>query len=175
MSETTIITMGDFYAFVQSLVKGPATSYKKSLGEYLRSLWSLIEEQHDQSPSFALFGQLLSEAFTREPPPFEDSWLAYEKPPLGLGRKDPSTLEDLREMILYQIADLHRMQQAGILNKPASILWGGISLPGGHTWYNFHPQTYLECASAGLNKGYDGTDCDWGFLAIFLWLGQIYE
>jgi hypothetical protein len=175
MKENHIITLGDFANFVQSLVKGPASTYEKSLEEYLRSLWSLIEEQREQTPSYALFGYLLSEAFTRKPMQFNENWLSYEKPPFETGRDDLSTFEDLQAMILYQIADLHRMESKAILDKSAFELWLGVDSPTGYTWYNFHPNTFLECASASLAKDSGLIECDWGFLAIFLWVGRIYE
>jgi len=79
----------------------------------------------------------------------------------------------LQQMICYQIADLHRMAQAGLLeNKWRSF---GIDSPTGHRWYNFDPSSYLHCAVQSLQVDGVSTDASWIDLAILLWLGQIYE
>jgi hypothetical protein len=80
-------------------------------------------------------------------------------------------------MLYYQISDLYRMEQAGLLNKPAFDLWLGIDSPTGYRWYNFTPSSFLECACAGEpeDDDEDVAEADWNFLTDFLWLGQIYE
>ncbi len=62
--------------------------------------------------------------------------------------------------------------------SPAHSRSIGSESPTGHTWYNFDPLSYLECALAGMSA------CDedvlpvppgWRYFATFLELGRMYE
>lgn len=174
-----ITTISDFRRFVKSLVETEADSFKGSLEKYLRSLWGLIQKHKDSSVSYGVLGQLLAEGFTAQPVPFDDNWLRYDAPPEELRARDLKQVKDdydfVRKMILYQIADLHQMKSAGLLDKSPQELYFGIDSPTGYRWYNFHPASYLDCASQSLMSDSEHTECNWSDLAIFLWLGQIYE
>jgi hypothetical protein len=135
-----------------------------------------VQEHRKTRPSHALFARLLTEALAHEPPPFNEQWLNYVSPP-DLSFEDSHMVEDdfsyLQHMLLYQIADLHRMGEAGVLTHPHAYF--GLDSPTGFRWYNFHPADYLFCATGGMSKDAPDTQCNWADLAIFLWLGQIYE
>ncbi len=153
MQPDQIRTVVDFRTFVRSLATTTAASYSGTLEAYLRALWRLIQQQRDVPFSYALFGRLLADAFTTAPLPFDEQWLAYQSPPEELSQHTEQIADDyafVQEMILYQIADLHRMASAGTLTQPGHILWLGVESPTGHTWYNFQVASFLECASASL-------------------------
>jgi hypothetical protein len=124
--------------------------------------------------SFALLGQLLEEAFVAEPLPFDETWLQYDAPPhLSEETDNARAFSVLQHMICYQIADLHRMAEANLLEN--KLRFFGIDSPTGYTWYNFDPSGYLGCAIGGIRENGVATDADWIDLAVLLWLGQIYE
>ncbi len=54
----------------------------------------------------------------------------------------------------------------------------GVESPTGHSWYNFEPLIYLECALAGISaNNVDGGSLTpgWRPFAWFLELGRMYE
>jgi hypothetical protein len=175
-----INNLAEFKTHVASLVENEAEAYSGTLEEYLRSVWSLIQENASYKGSYGLFAEILTEAFSITPPPFDESWLKYKSPPRAIG--NPSTVKEkdeyrfIEELILYQIADLHLMEQAGILKQPESVLSLGIASLSYNSWSNIHPQAFLEGAISGFSdNNFDGLECNWRDLALFLWLGQIYE
>ncbi len=168
-----IKTTLDFRKYVLFLAKGRATTTPRSLEEYLRALWSLIQQAQAHRVTYALLGQLLHDAFLAEPLPFDEHWLQYNAPPDLDRAENGNAFSVLHHMICYQIADLHRMDQAGLLEKEWRYL--GIDSPTGHRWFNFDPSSYLECAAQTLREDDVSTAAGWINLAILLWLGQIYE
>jgi hypothetical protein len=168
---------GDFRIYVLFLADEVATTTARSLEEYLRTLWSLIKQAQGQQTTYALFGQLLYNAFLTEIPLFDEMMLQYEDPPHLDKDEDEAENEDsfsvLQQMICYQIADLHRMAQTGLLENEWRFY--GIDSPTGHRWFNFDPASYLECAAQSLQEDGTSIDVSWMNLAILLWLGQIYE
>jgi hypothetical protein len=165
-------THQDFCQYVSALSHGKAATTTKSLEEYLRSLWGLIKLRQAKAVTFSLLGQLLVDAFLAEPLPFDEAWLQYNTPP-NLDDDDAEIFSLLQKMICYQIADLHLMAQTGQINDPNAFL--GIDSPTGNRWFNFQPSSYLACAASPPINDESRTRCDWGDLAILLWLGQIYE
>ena len=77
-------TQKDFCGFVRLLAREASTS-DRSLEEYLRALWLLVQEHQDVSVSFSLLAQLLAAALTAPEAPFNEDWLSYESPPEELG------------------------------------------------------------------------------------------
>jgi hypothetical protein len=176
MNTDQVKTQKDFCEFIRVLAKN-ASSSDRSLEEYLRALWLLVQEYKNDKLSFALLAQILADALTAPVAPFDDNWLNYEEPPAELHQGHPveNDFEFLQKMLLYQIADLHRMREEGVLDAPPHILWMGASRKGGSVWYNFEPATFLGIALGGIKADSDNTEYDWSNLAIQLWLGQIYE
>ncbi|EFH79571.1 hypothetical protein [Ktedonobacter racemifer] len=173
MDPSQIKTIGDFRRFVLLLADGIASTTPKSLEEYLRALWNLIQQAQAKPVTYALLGQLLQDAFLVEPLPFHEAWLSYDVPP-DLDKDDhEQPFSVLQQMICYQIADLHRMVQAGLLENEWRFY--GIDSPTGHRWFNFDPSSYLQCAPQSIQEDGTSTDASWLDLAILLWLGQIYE
>ncbi len=168
---------GDFRTYVLLLADEVASTTTRSLEEYLRALWSLIERTQHQQATYALFGQLLYDAFLTEFPLFDAMMLQYGNPPHLDEDEDEAENEDslsiLQQMICYQIADLHRMAQTGLLENECRYY--GIDSPTGHRWFNFDPASYLRCVAQTLQEDGMSTEVSWMNLAILLWLGQIYE
>jgi len=160
--------------FIEFISKLAELETKRSLVEYLQALWSLIQSHENEEPSFSLFEQLLSESFETNPTPFNESWLEFSRLPNP--KTEIESFEFLRQTILCQIADLHRMKNMQI--SPVEK-YSGFTLPTGNTWYNFDVSSFLECASAGLQgkrkANSSSIKCDWEDLAEVLALGQLYE
>jgi hypothetical protein len=173
-----IVTAGDYHAFVRQL-SHEAAHLTISLDEYLRSVLAVAMQYQHEPPTFRLLAQALAEAFTTPPLPFDPTWLEFTEPPRFLFQfddqeREPSdSFDDLRQMLCYQIADLHRMQVTGQLNDP--YRYYGLISPAGHDWYNFDPPGFLACASSSGREDAPQTECSWDALTITLWLGQIYE
>jgi hypothetical protein len=149
-------TNRDFYLAITALIERQWDN-SRSLEDYLRALVQGVEDQQERS-SFSLeeLFQLLSEAFTTDVPPFDDTWRAsYGENTQGTGFKE--WLATVRE----QVVDLHEMQENGQLDD--KYRYFGINSPRGQRWYNFDPCGFLECATAGSYGGWepgDATDRD---------------
>jgi len=58
--------------------------------------------------------------------------------------------------IARQLEDLRELRQAGSLED--KYRYFGIDAPSGARWYNFDPNTYLECGMAGTFGGWEEGD-----------------
>lgn len=192
--EQAIASIKDFFSALGEILEENSTT-NRTLEEYLRSLWALLQKHQDETLTWQLMAQLLKEAFTESPAPFDEAWLVYTKPvemyppipsdikinEMGLQQQMQFLREDYavaKEMVLYQIADLHRMKEVGTLNLLSNTLYFGVKSPTNQSWYNFDSASFLECANrACIDHRWTKEDskCSWGFLAVFLYLGQIYE
>jgi len=177
-------TLEDFIRYVRFLASGVASTSTRSLEEYLRALWSLLlQYPQDGKITYLRFAGALDQAFLVDPLPFDEAWLQYTAPPdmirtrpnVALRQEKNSVFAVFERMICYQIADLHRMKEAGMLDKSPNILYLGLQSPTGHSWYNFEPASFLECATAGFSDNDVEVDAHWGVFAGLLWLGQVYE
>lgn len=186
----TISSPRDLQEFVMEVIEEQKTEYKGSLDEYLRSVWASIQRHRNETPSYGLFAQIIRESFLARPAVFEDEWMMYKAPPSDLHSRAVSSarssskdgqadFECLKSEVLFLIAELKRMKP---LWKDESRYFG-VQSTTGHTWYNWDPSGYLECATAGLishSKGglltqHDTSDCNWALFAFILELGRIYE
>ena len=180
---------------VLSILEKHSEEYQGSLEEYLRSLWTVIQEKKSQEPSYLLFVEMLENAFTNPPAEFDAQWLDYKEPLHWNYREDTHVLEALKgkkliiverdidpfrilkHTILFQIADLYRMRENQLKNE---FRYLGVQSPTGNTWYNFDISTYLKCSMSGIG-GYDEDreneffKCEWSDLAGLLTLGRLYE
>jgi len=191
MQELT--TPGQFRSFVIAVLDEHKPDYRRSLEEYLRSLWVLVGRNQHQPVSHTLLGHMLAEAFVTEPAAFDPAWLQYEKPlPWDYedGRyvlktfvgDEERIIEDhvdefriLTHTIEFQIADLRRMRGNQLEDKNRHM---GLISPTGNSWYNFDVFTYLRCSTSGMvshSRGAPFEGCDWVELAGILELGRLYE
>jgi hypothetical protein len=87
------------------------------------------------------------------------------------------SVQYVERMLLYQIADLHRMATGGQLGDPYRNF--GLASSASNYWYNFETVDFLECAAAGLasqpNDDVQPSTPEWSDMADLLWLGQHYE
>jgi len=171
------MTVYELRDLVELMLEEPETDCGRSLEQYLRALWYLVQEHQTTDITYDWVATALRRSFSVDPAPFEVSWLDYTDPPdEGQVRDD---FEFLRRTVLFQIADLRRMAGRQ-LNDPYREL--GVQSSTGSTWYNFEPHLYLECAMRGfidnLKVGrwteYE-RHCTWRTLAIVLELGRLYE
>ena len=171
--------MDKVYDLILSL--GMDSAEDPPLNAYLRSLWQVVSDEHDKPLTLGQFVTWLSAAFEQEPPPFDENWLQVTKSHvderIDLGT---ATFKDWECIILFQIADLKRMEEAGMLENKYKYF--GIDSPSGDRWYNFDLAGYLECAARGIfgfgddSEPYNPNDLfAWDDFIGFLICGQIYE
>jgi hypothetical protein len=176
MTGFRIRTGREFQAHIKDLVENEAYFYQHSMESYLRSLWRLVNKHRGERVTYDLIARLLKEAFSQEPLPFDETWFNYEYPPYGVD--DTRLIEDdfhfLQELILYQIAELNRMQTDAVPDEPPEFPWLGVPTQNGEGWYNFHPGDFLESAVALMPADADLGQANWADLGHFLRLGQIY-
>jgi hypothetical protein len=180
-----ITTFDDFLNAISLVLKMNSDKAYRPLDDYLRALWGLIQAHQNDSVSFALLVDLLTEATVVEAMPFNQDWLRYTKLPDR--NVNDSDFEHLRKTILCQVADLHRMK--GMKLTPQDR-YGGVWLPTGNAWYNFQVADFLWQALVGfrahnglfqkrlstaIGRDPQSTQCNWSLLTDFLGLGQLYE
>jgi hypothetical protein len=189
----------EFWSSVLDILEKREGNYKKSLEDYLLSLWVVVEKYKDRQPSYPLFTIIISEAFDTQPCKFDKKWLAYEKDIFWdyenesyiikeykngkwiVARKDVNSYEILKRTLLYQIVDFRKLPPEK-LKDPQRFF--GIDSGKGDTWYNFTPIDYWACAIRGMEDHLKSpvslyaskfTKCTWAAFAGLLSLGQSYE
>jgi hypothetical protein len=147
-----IRTNRDLYLAVADLIDRHRDTVRP-LEEYLRALWAAGQAVRDR-PALSgdeFFG-LLSDAFTRSDPPFDEGWRArYDR--------DPDELlgfDGWEARLVRQVVDLREMGERGMLADKHRYF--GIDAPRGGQWYNFDPCTFLECGMAGTFGGWEPGD-----------------
>ena len=198
-----ISTLDDLTHFLLELSFVEAPYFEGSLEEYLRALWSVIEQHRHDPVSPDLVASLFWRAFAAQPTPFDESWFEYDRLPPLRSKEAIGQYEYLKQTIVYQIADLRRMDQAGLLECDLSALWGGIDSPSGRRWYNLSLGDFLESAARGfydhcealdqkpslpfsegqasgahrplIGRELESQQCSWADLADILSLGQLYD
>ena len=185
-------TNRDLYRFVTGLCERRSADQVPSLEVYLRSLWFVGRTWDDDIIPIGTLGEWLRSAFSSSPPDFDDAWHSIAFPAEEPG-DDPRDLWE--KFILFQIADLRRMAEAGTLDNEHRYF--GVDSPAGIRWYNFDPCSYLECGVRGSVGGYieneviildrpdDGGSADspvvplgsltWDEFRDLLWCGMSYE
>jgi hypothetical protein len=192
--ENLIKTRREFRAAVLSILDDEFEIYKGFLEEYLRSLWSLINQHKAEGPSLLLFAQLFQQAFHEEPLPFDEAWLEFDRPLIwkiidgeyvNIGFEDHKVVflernevdfRILKYTILHLITDLFRMRD-DLLRDP-SRLYGAPSPTIGY-WYNLDVYIFIERGTSGSGS-YNGwldeeAQVDWVDLAGILRVGQSLE
>lgn len=177
--QTPSISQGyEFSAFVRDLLHQRVQQYTYPLETYLRSLLALILLNQDRTNlSYTYIAQLLTEAFDQPPMPFDDMWHTFNTPPTALlyGRDDSlPPLAVLRELLIYQIADLRLMQKNGDLDLDDTLPFLGIDSPTGNRWNNVHLDQFLLGCTGAYADGANLTIAGWEDLAILLWMGQMH-
>ena len=172
-----VVTASDFITFVRDLSR-QAAQYLGSLEEYLRCVLSVAIAHQEEPPTWRLLAQVLADGLTAPPQPFDLAWLGNTEPPELVWQRPLVSADGFasaQSMLHYQIANLHRMAENGTINDP--FRYGGIDSPTSHSWYNFDPETFIECSSSGMedNHGIGTAEGSWEAFTIILWLGQIYE
>ncbi|MGB1250404.1 MAG: hypothetical protein ACPG8W_07210 [Candidatus Promineifilaceae bacterium] len=176
--EAPSISQGyEFSAFIHDLQQ-QSQRYRYPLETYLRSLLALIlRSQRNKHFSYTFIAQLFLDAFSQPPIPFDDTWHTFNAPPTALlyGRDDSlPPFAVLRELLLYQIADLRLLEKHGNLNLPDGVPFLGIDSPTGNRWNNVRLDQFLIGCTAAYAEGANLTEAGWEDLAILLWMGQMH-
>ena len=152
------------------------------LEDYLRALWGAILKVKDTSPTWELFIQLFRDAYLIQPVDFDEAWLQIQQSADSIEIDKEIVIKDfeyLRGTILYQIADLRRMRDAGYFQRDASELYFGLESPTGARWYNWDSRSFVNRAIEGFygssNPYRELDDATWRELAYLLYIGQLYE
>lgn len=94
MDISQVQTLGDFQRYVLFLADGIATTTTRSLEEYLRALWGLLQYPQAGKVTFIQLGQALHQAFSADPLPFDEDWLQYTAPPDLISAPPEAALRD---------------------------------------------------------------------------------
>ncbi|SIS73998.1 hypothetical protein [Chryseobacterium gambrini] len=162
---------------------------KRDLKTYLLALLKLVEQVRQKPLTSDLLSKILKDAYTSEPTKFDNEWLKIVKVP------DPKAIYSIFEgkakyasedlgiyytlaVIKFQIAELHKMK-----GKQLEDEWRyfGIDSETGNRWYNFDPDSILECGMrCYLDHGDDESnneefEVSWQTLGDLLEMGRIYE
>jgi len=130
-----------------------AEESSRTLEEYLRALIRLVQPEQDASHlATDFFLQVLAEALTQPPLPFDEIWASeYPEP------QDPAdSFDDWFRTAIQQVVDLREMAEAGTFAN--RLRYFGVRSPRGSYWFNFDIGTYLECAMAGTYGGWQPSD-----------------
>src|SRR5689334_11090909 len=126
-----IRTESEFSQYLKDLT---ATRYDLTLEHYLCALYGLILREQQALVTWQLLARLLTNALAAYPVPFDERWLTdFSVPPsVWDSQLTTSGYEQVQQMLLYQIADLHRMSMNGSLDDPHRYF--GIDSPTKHRW-----------------------------------------
>jgi len=168
---------------------------KRDLETYLLALLKLIEQEREQTLTADFLLKLILEAFSSEPKKFDNNWLKIVKAPdektiynkftdetANSSEDENATANDIEiyytiAVLQFQIAELHKMKGKQLDDKEKYF---GIDSETGNRWYNFDPDSILEC---GMRCYLDHDDDDneqefevsWQTLGDLLEMGRIYE
>ncbi|WP_294282882.1 hypothetical protein [uncultured Chryseobacterium sp.] len=158
---------------------------KRDLETYLLALLNLVEQAKEQTLSAGLLSNLLMDAFTSEPEKFNTEWLKIVEAPDEKAFINSKTNSLSRSeydytvaVIKFQIAELHKMNGKQLDDE---YKYFGIDSETGNRWYNFDPDSILEC---GMRCYLDHSDHEnnhhefevsWKTLGDLLEMGRIYE
>jgi hypothetical protein len=160
----------EFYNCIEQL---PKEVTNRDLEAYLLALYGVVEQYKEIPFSPTLCLELLKEAFSAKTATYEEQWTSIRTMPEET--EYLSAFAYTQAVILFQIAELHRMKDKELHNEMRSF---GITSETGYDWYNFTPLDLLECGARGLCD-YIGEDetipNDWHFLGHLLDLGRYYE
>ena len=165
------MTYNDFYNHIERL---PEEVANRDLETYLLALYGLMASYKNDTCTPNVCLELLVKAFAAAPIPYEEEWATIVTMPEAED-EHLSAFDYTQAVILFQIAELHRMKDKELHNEMRSF---GITSETGYDWYNFNPLDLLECGARGLCD-YIGEDKtipnDWHFLGHLLDLGRYYE
>ena len=177
------------YRVVSDLRNERSSLPNPSLEVYLRSLWFLARAWDGEMIPVDKLGEWFRAAFSTEAPAFDDAWrsIPYDDYDSAI-----SPRKAWEQLILFQIADLRRMEDEGMLDN--EFISFGIDSPTGVQWYNFAPFAFLECAvracldnddeasafeqpdEGGSTGGSEHfANLTWDDFTDILWLGMSYE
>jgi hypothetical protein len=177
--------------FLDEYEDGP----RRDLETYLRALLRVVEQHQADAMDVEMLFQMLGEALEVDPLPFDMGWLAITESPdeealkrkLTAVEKQGAEMNDgmtaaegiafSRAVILFQIAELHRMEADGKLEGQYKEF--GIKSSTGHYWYNFNPYANIECGAYcivdNMEDDAELIHITWKTLGILLENGRVYE
>jgi hypothetical protein len=172
-------TLAEFYDGVATLAE-QKKKCPRSLEEFLRAVYALIRRHDRGIMTYSILLDVYRRSFDSEPCTFDETWMNATAPPEITPEEDDA--KDLAlQTLAFLVADLRRMERAGILSEDPTILYGGVDSPSGNRWYNFDPSTFIECGARGAldHVGDEGereiAAISWGEVASIIELGRIYE
>lgn len=166
----------------------------RDLETYLLALLKLVEQEREQTLTADSLLKLFLDAFSSEPKKFDAEWLKIVKAPdektiyKKFTNKAASSSEDKNEVagdigiyytiavLQFQIAELHKMKGKQLDDNDKYF---GIDSETGNRWYNFDPDSILECGMRCYIDPDDDNDQEfevsWQTLGDLLEMGRIYE
>ncbi len=158
---------------------------KRDMETYLLALLKIAEQLKEQPLTADLLSKILMDAFTSEPKQFDTEWLKIIKAPdekkfinSKTGYSSGGKYNYTIAVIKFQIAELHKMKGKQMEDESRHF---GIDSETGNRWYNFEPDSILECGMrCYLDHGDDESndeefEVSWLTLGDLLEMGRIYE
>ncbi|BBM85427.1 hypothetical protein [Candidatus Uabimicrobium amorphum] len=157
-------TWGDFYDFVQLMLKDRREIYKKPLSDYLKSALYTLESYKDKDLQISDVARILQDAFSKPPVKYNKDWE-------DLPEAEEDTYQEVEHLLQQQIVDLHHLQKDGLLEN---IDEDGVEAPSGNHWQNTDLFTYLELGTNGHEQS-SLKECRWDELSNIFLMGSISE
>lgn len=185
-----------FYEYVLDMVQRNSLT-DRSMGEYLRALWGEIQRYREAPVTYALLAQLLENAYTSDPVPYNDDWKEVRRKGWTWDRKlkeyvtkvfdrktgqwiikergiDP--FEILKMTILQQITErfLLENEENELTEEEREKLI--------NDWSNPEPFSFISTGLIAICPDKETREdpqsdeyLSWGDIAAFLSIGQVYD
>lgn len=162
-------------ALQQSILGFKETTPERDLQTYLQALYKNLLAQQEDILTQEVIVQLLSDSFTSEPQPMEDSWLEITTSP-GINKrniqvKESASMTFTQEVLKFQIAELEKMKGN---QRGNAMRQYGVASETGTPWYNFDPCDNL---TSGINQLLKQSEVskktDWSLIGVLLQLGRV--
>lgn len=185
-----ISNAGDLKKYLEDLLYEYDTEGVRTLDEYLRALLGALYHYKDAEPAYASFGELFKSGFDAVPLQFHLSWMNLKALPFVHFEPNPDDIDNtlidpqtkktvtkfevLEKTIMFQIADLRRMEE-----ESGEIISSDDDMESTDPmkeievsqWANFDTVSYLTAIMCWIYNEHE-TECDWLTLTDLLEYGR---
>ncbi len=179
----------DLSLLQEEVVKFKETTPDRDLKTYLLAVYRNILGLKEEVLTQELLTKILSDSFTSDAIPMDESWLAISIKPerdkmyrkakiaddIGFFTKPEHTgwsdFEFTEEVLRFQIAELHKMEGNQLENQMKEY---GVASETGTPWYNFDPLSNLGSGIQQLiDQRYHVHAIDWSIIGLIFQHGRI--
>jgi hypothetical protein len=165
-----ILRAADFADALRDELAALPDAEAPALPRFLRALLGAAWRARDagasgDEPSWDELLAVFVEALRGAPVELAASWLDEPRVPSALPLLDGG-FDELEQVLIFQIADLHQLEMVGKLRDEWSLL--GLASPSGALWNSFEFFLYCENGIEGLLQRAPEAEASWGALALLL-------